>query len=107
MSGATARANGATRSSRLVHSPPPPGLPCTNTTASASSAGPALRTGERTPPTATLRWVIVRDMVAAADSNQPRGPSSESAERPTRFFDADRRALWVPSHGDELTIVHA
>ena len=37
----------------------PPGLPCTKTTASAAPSGPALRTGEQTPPTVTLRCMTL------------------------------------------------
>src|SRR5919201_4099848 len=55
MSNATARPNSPTPSTSASKSRPEPGLPCTKTTASVASAGPASITGEPIPPTTILR----------------------------------------------------
>src|SRR4051812_11061763 len=53
MSAATARAKAPVCSTRSLQSSAAPGLPCTKTTASSASPGPAWSTGDRTPEVTT------------------------------------------------------
>src|SRR4051794_2398647 len=55
MSNASARPNSPTESTSASKSRPEPGLPCTNTTASLASAGPASLSSVPIPPTTILR----------------------------------------------------
>src|SRR3954462_2466844 len=75
MSGATARANSPFCESNSRQPAAGPGLPCTNTTASLRSLGPAWRIGDRTPLMVTV------SVVTALMQRLLRGPRSRRRPR--------------------------